>query len=333
MGSLVSDEYLRFDFPHFHKLDTSRITAIEDMVNSKIQENIKVETIEDISIEEANRIPNVKKFFGEKYGSKVRVVIMDERYSIEFCGGTHVSNTEDIGLFKIIKEESISSGIRRIFAKTGEGIINLMDEKIINIEKIVSELPDKYTNNFISGIKYFRTNFKEIDFRDAAILRLMLEYQDNTIKSLYELREKYIDEKKQQEKMFFKKHFSELVDELDALISNAAAVNGNKVLAKQMNLKSMEELKEIGETMRNKMKNGIGLIAAIINGKINLVCTVSDNLIKEKNLNAGKLISGVAKELGGGGGGRPQIATAGGKDIEKLDEVLKNFINRIKNQI
>ena len=95
----------------------------------------------------------------------------------------------------------------------------------------------------------------------------------------------------------------------------------------------MDELKEIGDALRNKLKNGIGLFAAVIGGKVNLVCSVSDNLIKEKNLNAGKLISEVAKELGGGGGGRAQLATAGGKDIEKIDVVLKTFAEKIKNQI
>ncbi len=96
---------------------------IEDMVNAKIQEQIEVHTDVDISIEEANKIPNVKKFFGDKYGEKVRVVHIDDKFSIEFCGGTHVKNTSDIGLFKITKEESIASGTRRIFARTGEGII------------------------------------------------------------------------------------------------------------------------------------------------------------------------------------------------------------------
>jgi alanyl-tRNA synthetase len=189
MGSLVSEEYLRFDFPHFHKVESQQIKAIEDMVNSKIQENIKVETLEDISIDEANKIPNVKKFFGEKYGSKVRVVIMDERYSIEFCGGTHVSATDDIGLFKIVKEESISSGVRRIFAKTGEGIIDLIDEKILTIENIVSELPEKYAINFKMAMEEIRNGIKSADFKDITILKMLMQHQDNTIKSLYELRE------------------------------------------------------------------------------------------------------------------------------------------------
>jgi alanyl-tRNA synthetase len=292
-----------------------------------------VETLEDISIDEANKIPNVKKFFGEKYGSKVRVVIMDERYSIEFCGGTHVSATDDIGLFKIVKEESISSGVRRIFAKTGEGIIDLIDQKILTIENIVSELPEKYANNFKPAIEEIRKGVKATDFKDVSILKMIMAHQDNTIKSLYELREKYIEEKKHQQKNLLKQNLSKLIEELDTLIAGAEEINGIKVISQKMDLNSMDELKEIGETLRNKLKNGVGLISTVLDGKINIVCSVSDNLIKEKNLNAGKLISEVAKELGGGGGGRPQLATAGAKDIDKLDDAMKNFIYKIKNQI
>ena len=333
MGSLVSEEYLRFDFPHFHKVESQQIKEIEDIVNSKIQENIKVETLEDISIDEANKISNVKKFFGEKYGSKVRVVIMDERYSIEFCGGTHVSATDDIGLFKIVKEESISSGVRRIFAKTGEGIIDLIDEKILTIENIVSELPEKYANNFKMAMEEIRNGIKSADFKDITILKMLMQHQDNTIKSLYELREKYIEEKKHQQKNLLKQNLLKLIEELDTLIAGAEEINGIKVISQKMDLNNMDELKEIGEALRNKLKNGVGLISTVLDGKINIVCSVSDNLIKEKNLNAGKLISEVAKELGGGGGGRPQLATAGAKDIDKLDDAMKNFINKIKNQI
>ncbi len=332
MGSLVSEEYLRFDFPHFSKVEAQQIKEIEDIVNSKIQDNLKVETIKDISIEEANKIPNVKKFFGEKYGDKVRVVVMDERFSIEFCGGTHVNMTGDIGLFKIVKEESISSGVRRIFAKTGEGILDLLDEKVLTIENLISELPEKYSNNFKEGIIEFKKKLKIVDFKDIANLKVMMQNQDDTIKSLYELREKYIEEKKHHQKKLLKQNLSKIIDKLDKFILEAENINDFKVIVQKMDLSSMDELKEVGEALRNKLKNGVGLIAAVIDNKVNLVCSVSDNLIKEKNLNAGKMISEVAKELGGGGGGRPQLATAGAKYIDKLDSVLKAFVDKIKNQ-
>lgn len=333
MGSLVTDEYLRFDFPHFKKLDAEQIIAIEDLVNSKIQEAIEVKTLEDISIEEANKIPNVKKFFGEKYGSKVRVVTMDDKFSIEFCGGTHVDNTSDIGLFKIVKEESISSGVRRIFAKTGEGILDLIDENLKKIENVISELPEKYANNFRTGITEVRKGLHNADFKDITIMKLMLQHQENTIKSLMELREKYIEERKQAEKKLLKQNLNGIFEKLDLMIEKAPTINNIKILSGKINVNNSDEFKEIGEKLREKILNGVGLIASVINGKVNLVCSVSDNIIKEKNLNAGKLISSVAKELGGGGGGRPHLATAGGKDIEKIDTAIENFIINIKSQL
>jgi alanyl-tRNA synthetase len=327
LGSLVHNEYLRFDFPHFHKLTDEQIKEIEELVNSKIQEQIQVFTDVDISIEEANKIPNVKKFFGEKYGDKVRVVHIDDRFSIEFCGGTHVKNTNDIGLFKITKEESIASGTRRIFARTGEGIITLLKENISDIEKILSELPEKYSGNFRSGFSEFKNNFKNADYRDIVLMKKLLRYQDSGFSLLYETREKYLEEKKQLEKQLLKQNLSKVFEKLEEIISKTNKEKGFDIIASRMELNSMDEFKEIGDELRKKVKNGVALIAVVLNGKINLVCSVSDNLIKEKNLNAGKIVSEIAKELGGGGGGKPHLATAGAKDVSRLDEAINNFKN------
>jgi alanyl-tRNA synthetase len=333
MGSLVSDEYLRFDFPHFKKLEPSQVREIEDMVNTKIAEEIDVNTFVDMPIEEANKIPNAKKFFGEKYGDRVRVVIIDENFSVEFCGGTHVINTNDIGLFKIVKEESISSGTRRIFARTGEGIIKLIDEKVADIDKLLTELPEKYYNNFNVAISNFKKDFKGADFRDAELMKKLLEYHSSTIGSLTELRAKYLEEKKQQEKQLMKQNLEKAFAELENLIAAADKSAGFDIVSAKMDLGSMDELKEIGDKLREKLRNGVGLIAAVIDNKINLVCAVSDNLVKDKQLSAGKLISEVARELGGGGGGKPHLATAGAKDVSKLDEVLKDFAERVKGKL
>ena len=331
MGSLVSDEYLRFDFPHFQKVETKQLKEIEGIVNNKIQEDITLKTLEDISIVEANKILNVKKFFGEKYEDKVRVVIVDDKFSIEFCGGTHVSSTNDIGLFKIIKEESISSGVRRIFAITGEGIIKFINDRVSEIENISSELPDKYSKNFKVGIDNFKKDFEGADFRNIELMKKLIEYQDSTIASLHKVREKYLEEKKQTEKQLLKQNLEKVFKQLDKIIAESSNHTDITIVSEKMDLHSMDELNEVGEELRKKLKNGVGLIAIVLDNKINLVCAVSDNLIKEKNLNAGKLISDVAKELGGGGGGRPQLATAGGKDISKLNEVLDKFPSKIKN--
>lgn len=333
MGSLVSAEHLRFDFPHFQKVSAEEIQKIEDLVNARISDAVEVKTLEDMPIDEANEIPHVKKFFGEKYGSKVRIVMMDEKFSVEFCGGTHVSNTSDIGLFKIVKEESISSGVRRIFARTGEGIIRLLEERISDIEKIVSELPEKYSANFIAGLKIFKEGFKNTDFRDASLMKLMLAQQDNNIKSLNELREKYIEEKKQQQKKLAKQNLEKHITYIKTKIDSAEKINGSVILAEKLDIESSDEFKEIGEELRKVMKSGIALIASVIDGKISLVCAVSDNLIKEKGFAAGKLISEVAKQLGGGGGGRPQIATAGAKDVDSLEKVLAGFYDDMKSKL
>lgn len=331
-GSLVHNEYLRFDFPHFKKLEEAELTEIEETVNAYIKDNVPVIT-EEMSIEEGNKIPHVKKFFGEKYGDIVRVVTIDPKFSIEFCGGTHVVSTDDIGLFKIVKEESIASGTRRIFARTGKGIVRLIDEKLEDIEHIMENLPDKYRTGFRSGLQDFENNFKVIDYKDIKMMQTLLNYEDKTLHDLREIHEKYLEEKKQAEKILMKENITRALGQLDEMIEKADNINGVKILASKMDLNSMDELKEVGEALRNKLQNGVALIAIVSEGKINLVCSVSDNLVKDKGLNAGQLVGAAAKELGGGGGGRPNLATAGAKDIEKLDSVLKNFPNLVKEKL
>lgn len=333
MGSLVAEEHLRFDFPHFQKVSEKEIHEIENLVNSKISDMIEVQTLDNLPIDDANNIPHVKKFFGEKYGSKVRVVIMDKDFSVEFCGGTHVHNTGDIGLFKIVKEESISSGVRRIFARTGKGIIRLLEERVSDIENIINELPAKYSADFIAGIKSFKEGYKKADFRNINIMKLLLTQQENNIKSLYDLREKFLEERKILNKKLIKQNIEKHISLIKSKFETSERINGSIVLAEIINIESTDEFKEIGEELRKILKNGVILVASIIDEKISLVCAVSDNLIKEKGLSAGKLISDVAKQLGGGGGGRPQLATAGAKDLHKLNDVLNTFLSNIKSKI
>ncbi len=332
MGSYLDDKVLRFDFPHFHKLKPEEIRTIEDTVNDKIKENIQVNW-EFMPIGKADKIPNVKKFFGEKYGEEVRVVFIDEGFSVEFCGGTHVPDTSDIGLFKIVKEESISSGTRRIFARTGEGIIQLIDEKITDIEKLLTELPEKYANNFKSGISEFKINFKDMDFRDAGILKKLIEYQNLTYNSLLDVRDKYLEEKKQAEKELTKQKVAEAVGKLDEIISKSDSLDGVKVAAVKFEIESMDELKEIGDVLRNKIGSGVGVLFSVADNKVNIAAVVSDNLIKDKGLSAGKIASDVARLLGGGGGGKPHLATAGGKDVSKLDEAMKQVKNIVQKYL
>ncbi len=322
MGSYLDDKLLRFDFPHFHKLKPQEITDIEQIVNDKVKEKIAVYS-EEMPIEKANTIPHVKKFFGEKYGEMVRVVFIDDKFSVEFCGGTHVKDTSDIGLFKIIREESISAGTRRIFAKTGEGIIDHINERTAEIEKLASELPEKYANNFNLAISEFRKDFDGADFRNTEMLESLIKYHDSTIASLLELKEKYLEEKRQIEKQLAKQKVQNAAGSIDELISSAKDVSGIKLITGEFTVDNTDELKELGDKLREKMGSAVGLLYSVIDGKIGLCAVVSDDLVKTKKLSAGKIAGDVAKILGGGGGGKPHLATAGGKDVSKINEALE----------
>ncbi|KXK44567.1 MAG: alanyl-tRNA synthetase, partial [Chlorobi bacterium OLB5] len=332
MGSYLDDKVLRFDFPHFHKLKPQEITDIEQIVNDKIQENITVYA-EELSIDKANKIPNVKKFFGDKYGDIVRVVFVDDKFSVEFCGGTHVKTTNDIGLFKIVREESISAGTRRIFAKTGIGIIEHINEKTTEIEKLISELPEKYANNFRLAISEFKKDFEGTDFRNTDMLASLIKYHDSTINSLLEVKEKYLEEKKHLEKELAKQKVQDAAGSIDELVSSAKDVNGIKLITGEFSVDNTDELKELGDKLREKMGSAVGLLYSVIEGKIGLCTVVSDDLVKNKKLSAGKIAGDVAKILGGGGGGKPHLATAGGKDVSKLDEALAALPEIIKKYL
>lgn len=324
MGSYLDDKVLRFDFPHFHKLKPQEITDIEQIVNDKVKEKIAVYS-EEMPIEKANTIPHVKKFFGEKYGEMVRVVFIDDKFSVEFCGGTHVKDTSDIGLFKIIREESISAGTRRIFAKTGEGIIDHINERTAEIEKLASELPEKYANNFNLAISEFKKDFDGTDFRNTEMLASLIKYHDSTIASLLELKEKYQEEKRQLEKQLAKQKVQNAAGSIDELISSAKDVSGIKLITGEFTVDNTDELKELGDKLREKMGSAVGLLYSVIDGKVGLCAVVSDDLVKTKKLSAGKLAGDVARILGGGGGGKPHLATAGGKDVSKIGEALESL--------
>lgn len=324
MGSYLDDKVLRFDFPHFHKLKPQEITDIEQIVNDKVREKIAVYS-EEMPIEKANTIPHVKKFFGEKYGEMVRVVFIDDKFSVEFCGGTHVMDTSDIGLFKIIREESISAGTRRIFAKTGQGIIDYINERTAEIEKLASELPEKYANNFYLAISEFKKDFDGTDFKNTEMLASLIKYHDSTIASLLELKEKYQEEKRQLEKQLAKQKVQNAAGTIDELISSAKDVSGIKLITGEFTVDNTDELKELGDKLREKMGTGVGLLYSVIDGKVGLCAVVSDDLVKTKKLSAGKIAGDVAKILGGGGGGKHHLATAGGKDVSKIREALESL--------
>jgi alanyl-tRNA synthetase len=331
MGSLVADEYLRFDFPHFKKVSSEEIREIEEMVNSKIIESIPVETLANLPTEEADKIPNVKRFFGDKYGDTVRIVIMDEKFSVEFCGGTHVSNTDDIGLFKIIKEESISSGVRRIFAKTGSGIIEYLNDKSSNLNNIIQTLPVNYSGKIQYKIDELIESLSSTDYLNTKLLKELFENQDKLLTEVKDLKLQYEEEKKLLDKQLLKQNLQKIYNRIDELISSANTDSGFRIVTGRIDVNNNNEFKEIGDRLKQKLNDGVGIIFSVTEGKINIVCSVGNKLVKEKGLNAGKIISVIAKELGGGGGGRADIATAGGRNTEKLDEVINKIQTIINN--
>jgi len=282
-GSYVGPDHLRFDFNHFAKVTPKELKDIEALVNEEIRKNHKRIRKPDVLIEEAKKM-GALMFFGDKYGDRVNVIQFGN-FTLEFCGGTHVNNSSEIGLFKIVSESSIASGVRRIEAVTGEGV-----------EKYISD-------------------------------------QLNIVKQHDERIEELLDVKKKLEKETAGLRLKDKLGQLDHLLALSNKVKGIEIYKGKVVADSMDELKSFGDDMRNRMGRGVGVLVAQIDNKVGIVAVVSDDLIKDKKLSAGKIVGELAKIVGGGGGGRPHLATAGGKDIVqipaaigKVEEVVGSLI-------
>jgi alanyl-tRNA synthetase len=282
-GSYVGPDHLRFDFTHIAKLTDEELRDIETLVNDELRRNYALQHHRDIPFDEAKKM-GALMFFGDKYGDKVNVVQFGE-FSLEFCGGTHVKNSSEIGLFKILSESSIASGVRRIEAVTGAGV-----------EKYISD-------------------------------------QLNIVKQHNERIEELLDMKKKLEKEMAELSLKDKLGQLDHLLALSTEVKGIKIYKGKVVADSMDELKSFGDDMRSRMGRGVGVLVAKIDNKVGIVAVVSDDLIKEKKLAAGKIVAELAKIVGGAGGGRPHLATAGGKDVEhipaaigKVEEVVSSLI-------
>jgi alanyl-tRNA synthetase len=345
-GSLVAPEYLRFDFNHFEKITPEQLRAIEDIVNEKIAGSIPVNALNDpkdwLTIEEAKRrYPNVKMFFGDKYGDRVRVVEIDPKFSVELCGGTHVRSTKDIGFFKLRSEGSIAAGIRRIEAVTGEHArifaelqerefeaqIDLASHELDSVFAIRDELQKLSALNEPLGEKSLleiRTQLEELQktIVPREQLRRAFDVQANKMFRLAELMAAISDLKKRIEKENSKLRLLGLSSSIEDLVKSASAVNGFKLVSAKVQVSSTDELKSLGDSLRAKLGSGVGLIGSVIDDKVSLVCVVTDDLVAGKKVEAGKIVGAVAKLVGGGGGGRPHMATAGGKEVSKLDEAI-----------
>ncbi|MDO3628746.1 alanine--tRNA ligase [Mucilaginibacter sp. BT774] len=283
-GSLVNDEYLRFDFSHFAKVTEQELAQIEAIVNQKVRENIPLKEERNVAYLVAIS-SGVTALFGEKYGEYVRVITFDDSFSKELCGGTHVKATGNIGYFKIIAESAVAAGVRRIEAITGIGAENYINEQSLLIHQL----------------KELLKNPKDIG---------------KSIESL-------LDENSKLKKEIEKSVLEKSAGLKNELAKKAQHINGVNFIAEKVALPNADALKNLAYQLKDMVSDLFLVLAADFEGKPNITVMISENLVKDKGLNAGNIVRELAKEIQGGGGGQPFFATAGGKDVSGLDKVLK----------
>jgi alanyl-tRNA synthetase len=306
-GSLVAPGHLRFDFSHFTAVEDEELQDIEDIINKELLRNQKVETIVDVPIDVAVNEYHAMALFGEKYGDKVRVVKIGD-FSTELCGGTHTAATGEIGLIKILKEGSVSSGVRRMEAITGEGSLRhfRMDHEL---ETMVS--------------RFVVPTFAQKPRKDGAPSAMEIHAQAETASPAEALKAEL--EKKDAE-------IKRLTRELDQVRMKSASsstanvvdkikeVKGVKVLAHRVDNLERAQLRTLVDQLRDKIGSGVVILGSASNGNVSLIVGVTKDLTSR--VQAGKVIGPVAQKVGGKGGGRPDLAEAGGKDASALDSAL-----------
>lgn len=286
-GSAVNNHHLRFDFNHFAPLTNDELEKIESLVNEKILDELKVET-KISTFDKAKEIGAIA-LFGEKYGEQVRVVKIGE-FSLELCGGTHLNSTSNIALFKILNEEGIGSGIRRIEAVTGERALNYIKEK----ENIISEVSD-----------ILQTIPSEIPLK----INQLIDDANNMKKKIKIIRNKLA-------------HY-----EVDKLLSKKKEIKGVNIISLKVEAEDNNGLRDWGDLIKNKIKSGIVVLGTELdNGKVALLAMVTDDLA-QKGYNAGNIIKAIAPIVGGKGGGKKTMAQAGGQKVDKLNQALEKVFN------
>ncbi len=286
-GSLVSPNYLRFDFSHFSQVADEELQEIEDIANRQVLLNRAVQTIEDVPIDVAVSEYHAMALFGEKYGEKVRVLKIDD-FSTELCGGTHVAATGEIGLIKILKEASVSSGVRRIEAVAGERSLEHF-RRDHELEAVVSGMVGRS------------------DHSPADALRQELERRDEELKKL----------RKELDQVRMKSAATAVASAED----NVHEVKGVKVLAHRSDNLDRNQLRTLVDNFRNKLGSGVVIVGSVTESKVALIVGVTKDLTGR--IQAGKVVGAVAQKVGGSGGGRPDMAEAGGKNPEALDQALR----------
>lgn len=292
-GSLVAPDRLRFDFTHFKAMDEAEIARVEYLVNRRIWQNCPV-TCAQVPFEEAKKL-GAMALFGEKYEDIVRMVEV-EGFSRELCGGTHVNATGEIGLFKIVSETGIAAGMRRIEAVTGEGAYQLTKKQ----KELLDDL--------------------------AFILKTSEENLRERVESL-------VKTGKQLEKKVKEAQKESAKNRIEKLAECSVKVDGISVIAHQMEAETRDDLLELADTIREKLKVTVGVLAAILDEKIAFVAVVTDDLIKSRNIKAGQVVKEIAKIAGGTGGGKPHLAQGGGGDVGKLKKALDSLPEIVKKMV
>ncbi len=294
-GSAVHPDRLRFDFSHFAQVADEELQEIEDIVNREVLANAKVETLEDVPIDVAVNEYHAMALFGEKYGDKVRVVKLSDGFSTELCGGTHTGATGEIGLMKLTSEESVSSGVRRIEAISGMGSL------------------DTFRRDF--ELAQFTSQIVSADGNLADGLRGKLASQEDELKRL----------RRELEEVRMKS----AAGGLDEAVARAVEVGGVKVATHRADGLDRGQLRTLVDNLKGKLGEGVVVLgSAQPEGKVAMIAGVTPGLVKR--IQAGKLVGAVAKIVGGSGGGKPEIAEAGGKDQAQIDAALKAAPNIVK---
>ena len=283
MGSLVTSERLRFDFSHFHHIETTQLEEIESMVNEEIRADHEILTFEE-ELDKAKSM-GAKALFGEKYDERVRVVRIGD-FSLELCGGTHVSSTGEIGRFDLISESGVAAGTRRAEALTGTAAEAAARDQ----RSTLAQLGDLL-------------NSQDYGMLPQQIEEL-LQRQRDTERQLVEIQQQIAGQRGAQ------------------LADDVVDVEGVKVVAGRVESTDVSSLRSLADSLRQEIGSGLGVIGTTVEGKVALVAVVTDDLIEQQGLRAGDIVKAVAQLVGGSGGGKPHFAQAGGKYVEKLDEAL-----------
>ncbi len=291
-GSLNNAGHLRFDFSHFSAMTAEELAEVEKKVNEKIAENLCVET-KLMTIDEAKQ-SGAMALFGEKYGETVRVVCVSD-YSKEFCGGTHVGNTGEIQAFKILSESGVAAGVRRIEALTGQGVFdyyNDLEQKLSEAAKILKTTPA----NLQEKLEHLMAEMKA------------LQSENESLKS------------------------KAAKEALGDVMDQVKEVKGVKLLAASVDNVDMNGLRDLGDQLKEKLGDGVVVLASAKDGKVNLIAMATDAAMKQ-GAHAGNLIKGIAALVGGGGGGRPNMAQAGGKNPDGIGAAMEEAAKVLEGQI